>query len=99
MRIVRFAFTSALLLTALAATTLTTLAQSASGNYQFTLEDKATKYVEFSAQKLADGTTSGSMNFNANYFMSKNYFYNLYYINLQLPKIKKKNIIHYPRHH
>src|ERR1043165_545830 len=64
MRIVRFTVMSALLLTALAATTLTTLAQSASGNYQFTLEDKATKYVEFSAQKLADGTTSGSMYFN-----------------------------------
>src|ERR1043165_5390516 len=64
MRIVRFTVMSALLLTALAASALTTLAQSASGSYQFTLEDKATKTVEFSAQTLADGSTSGSLYFS-----------------------------------
>ncbi len=64
MRIVRFSIMSALLFSALAATTLTTLAQTASGSYQFTLEDKYTKSVEFSAQKLADGSTSGSLAFS-----------------------------------
>lgn len=64
MRIVRFTFLSALLLSGLAAASLTTRAQAASGNYQFTLEDKATKTVDFSAQKLPDGTTSGSLAFS-----------------------------------
>jgi hypothetical protein len=36
-------------------------AQSASGTYQFSLEDGYTKYVEFDAQTLADGSTSGQM--------------------------------------
>jgi hypothetical protein len=64
MRIVRFTFMSALLLSGLAAASLTTRAQSAGGSYQFTLDDKSTKSVEFSAQTLADGSTSGSLYFN-----------------------------------
>jgi hypothetical protein len=64
MRIVRFSIMSALLLSALAASALTTFAQAAAGSYQFTLEDKYTKSVEFSAQKLADGSTSGSLDFS-----------------------------------
>jgi hypothetical protein len=62
MRIVRFTFLSALLLSGLAAASLTTRAQSASGTYQFTIdEDKTVKYVEFDAKRLADGSTSGSV--------------------------------------
>ena len=64
MRIVRFTMMSALLLSGLAASALTTRAQTASGTYQFTIDDKAVKYVEFDAQKLADGSTSGSMFFS-----------------------------------
>ena len=64
MRIVRFTIMSALLLCGLAASALTTRAQSASGTYQFTLDDKLVKYTEFSAQKLADGSTSGSLFFS-----------------------------------
>jgi hypothetical protein len=63
MRIVRFTLTAALLLCGLAATALTTRAQTASGTYQFTLVDGYKKYVEFDAHKLADGSTSGSMYF------------------------------------
>jgi hypothetical protein len=55
---------SALLLSALAASAFTTLAQTASGTYQFTIDDKAVKDVEFDAHKLADGSTSGSMFFS-----------------------------------
>jgi hypothetical protein len=64
MRIVRFTFLSALLLCSLAASALTARAETASGTYQFTLEDKYAKYVEFDAQKLADGSTSGSLFFS-----------------------------------
>jgi hypothetical protein len=61
MRIARFTFLSALLLSGLAATSLTARAEAASGTYQFTIDDKAVKYVEFDAQRLADGSTSGSL--------------------------------------
>jgi hypothetical protein len=64
MRIVRFTFLSALLLSGLAATTLTTRAESASGTYQLTIDDKSVKNVEFDAQKLADGSVSGSLFFS-----------------------------------
>lgn len=64
MRIVRFTFLSALLMCALAASALTARAESASGTYQFTLDDKLVKYVDFSATKLADGSTSGSLFFS-----------------------------------
>jgi hypothetical protein len=68
MRIVRFTLMSALILCGFAATALNTLAQTsspaASGTYQFTIDDKAVKYVEFDAHKLADGSTSGSMFFS-----------------------------------
>jgi hypothetical protein len=64
MRIVRFTFLSALLLCSLAASAITTRAEAASGTYQFTLDDKYTKYVEFDAQKLADGSTTGSLFFS-----------------------------------
>jgi hypothetical protein len=58
MRIVRFTLLSALLL---AASALTARAEAASGNYQFTIDDKTVKYVEFDAQRFADGHVSGSM--------------------------------------
>lgn len=58
MRIVRFTLLSTLLL---AASALTARAEAASGNYQLTIDDKAVKYVEFDAQRLADGSVSGSM--------------------------------------
>jgi hypothetical protein len=68
MRIVRFAFLSALLLPCLAAAASGAGAQTggptASGSYQFSLGDRYTKYVEFSAQTLSDGSTSGSMFFS-----------------------------------
>lgn len=64
MRIARFTFMSALLLAGLAATTLTTRAESASGTYQFTVDDKSVKYVEFDAQKLSNGSVSGSLFFS-----------------------------------
>src|SRR4051812_20481614 len=61
MRIVRFTILSALFLSGLAATALTARAEAASGTYQFTVDDKAVKYVEFDAQRFADGSVSGSM--------------------------------------
>lgn len=64
MRIARFTFLSALLLSGLAATTLTTRAESASGTYQFTVDDKSVKYVEFDVQRLASGGVSGSLFFS-----------------------------------
>ena len=64
MRIVRFTFLSALLLSGLAAASLTTRAESASGTYQFTVDDKSVKYVEFDAQRLANGGVSGSLFFS-----------------------------------
>src|SRR5215216_6587394 len=39
-------------------------AETARGSYQFTLGDRLTKYVEFDAQKLADGTAAGKMFFS-----------------------------------
>ena len=39
-------------------------AETARGSYQFTLGDHLRKYVEFDAQKLADGTTTGQMFFS-----------------------------------
>ena len=64
MRIVRFTFLSALLLSGLAATSLTTHAESAAGTYQFTIDDKSVKTVEFDAQRLASGAVSGSLFFS-----------------------------------
>src|SRR3954468_15682745 len=64
MRIVRFTFLSALLLSGLAAASLTTRAESASGTYQFNIDDKSVKYVEFDAQRLATGAVSGSLFFS-----------------------------------
>jgi len=61
MRIARFTILSALFLSGIAATALTARAESASGTYQFTVDDKAVKYVEFDAQRFADGSVSGSM--------------------------------------
>jgi hypothetical protein len=61
MRIVRFTILSALFLSGLAASALTARAEAASGNYQFTIDDKTAKYVEFDAQRFADGSVSGSM--------------------------------------
>jgi hypothetical protein len=64
MRTLRITSLLALLL-AIFATAQTAAAQSsASGSYQFTLTgDKYLKTVEFSAQTLADGSTSGSIYF------------------------------------
>jgi hypothetical protein len=61
MRIVRFTLLSALFLSGIAASALTARAEAASGNYQFTIDDKTVKYVEFDAQRLADGSVSGSV--------------------------------------
>jgi hypothetical protein len=58
MRIVRFTLLSALLV---AASALTARAEASSGTYQFTIDDKTVKYVEYDAQRLADGSVSGSM--------------------------------------
>ena len=49
-----------LILLALATSSMA-IAQSASGAYQFSLEDGYTKYVEFDARKQADGSTVGQM--------------------------------------
>lgn len=58
MRIIRFASTLTLLLTAFA----TAGAQStASGSYQFTLGDKNLKYVEFDCQSLPEGGATGRL--------------------------------------
>ena len=61
MRIARFTIMSALLLCGLAASALSTRAQSASGTYKFTIDDKTSKYVEFDAHRLSDGSTTGSL--------------------------------------
>jgi hypothetical protein len=58
MRIFRFASMLLLLLTAFATARAE---QAAKGSYQFTLGDRYVKYVEFDAQTLADGSTSGRM--------------------------------------
>lgn len=63
MRTLRITSLLALLLMIFAAAQ-TAAAQSAAGSYQFTLaDDKYLKTVEFSAQTLADGSTSGSIYF------------------------------------
>jgi hypothetical protein len=46
------------------ATAQSASAQSASGNFQFSLDDGYTKYVDFAARTQADGTTTGQMTFN-----------------------------------
>jgi len=55
-----FASILALFLLTLATSTVTN-AQSASGAYQFALDDGYTKYVEFDARTLGDGSASGQM--------------------------------------
>ena len=56
------AFVSILALFVLAlATSIVTNAQSASGTYQFSFDDGATKYLEFDAKSQSDGTASGQM--------------------------------------
>ena len=57
MRIIRFASTLALLLTACVAAH----AQDARGTYQFTLGDKYVKYVEFGCTALQGGGATGSL--------------------------------------
>jgi hypothetical protein len=57
MRIIRFASTLALLLTACAAAS----AQAAKGTYDFTFGDKLVKHVEFDCQALAEGGATGTM--------------------------------------
>ena len=65
MRIVRFALTSALLLSGLLPATAAFAAeQSASGSYQFTLGDRYVKYVRFDAQALPGGGATGSLYFS-----------------------------------
>ncbi len=60
MRIIRFASTLVLLLTACVAAR----AQDAKGTYQFTLGNKYVKYVEFECQALKEGGATGRMNFS-----------------------------------
>ncbi|MDT4896537.1 MAG: hypothetical protein QOH25_1614 [Acidobacteriota bacterium] len=60
MKIKAFPSILALFLLGFAASQLAT-AQSASGTYQFSLDDGYTKYVEFDAKKQADGSTTGQM--------------------------------------
>ncbi len=68
MRIVRFALTSALLLSSLAAVPRAFAAraagQSASGSYQFTAGDRFVKYVKFDAEALTGGGATGSLFFS-----------------------------------
>jgi hypothetical protein len=59
-----FASILVLLLLGLATSAVTraqTAGQSASGSYQFSLGDGYTKYLEFDAKTLSDGSTSGQM--------------------------------------
>jgi hypothetical protein len=63
MKIKAFASILALFLLCLTAPQVVN-AQSASGNYQFSFEDKYTKQLEFDARKNADGSTSGHMFFS-----------------------------------
>ena len=67
MRIVRFALTSALLLSGLAvpgAFAARAAGPSASGSYQFTAGDHYVKYVKFDAQALEGGGATGSLFFS-----------------------------------
>ena len=57
------ALTLAVLMLAFSALAPDAAAQSSKGFYDFTLVDGYAKHVEFDAQKLADGSTSGSMYF------------------------------------
>lgn len=50
-----------LFLLALATSPVTTTAQTASGTYQFSLNDGYTKYVEFDARGRSDGSATGQM--------------------------------------
>ena len=63
MKSIAFASILALFLLGFAAPQTAT-ASAASGTYQFLFKDKYTKYVEFDAQTLADGSTAGSMFFS-----------------------------------
>ncbi|HEY0320958.1 MAG TPA: hypothetical protein VGC66_08410 [Pyrinomonadaceae bacterium] len=63
MKIRTFATFFALLLLSLATPSLTS-AQSASGTYQFSLEDGYTKSVEFDAQTDASGRTTGQITYS-----------------------------------
>ncbi|MBD0372271.1 MAG: hypothetical protein ICV60_15620 [Pyrinomonadaceae bacterium] len=60
MKMKAFAPFFALFLLCIAAPAVTK-AQSASGNYKFTLDDGAAKYVEFDAKGQADGSATGSL--------------------------------------
>ena len=57
MRIIRFASTLVLLLTACVAAS----AQGAKGNYQFTMGDKLVKTVDFECQALKEGGATGAL--------------------------------------
>lgn len=64
MKIRTFASISALLLLCFTATSMThaqTAGQSASGTYQFYLDDGYAKYVEFDARTQTDGSTTSSL--------------------------------------
>src|SRR4051812_3185378 len=64
MKIKGFTLSLALFMLGLAApqlATAQTAEQSASGTYQFSFQDGYTKYVEFDARALADGSIAGSM--------------------------------------
>jgi hypothetical protein len=65
MRIVRFACLMALLLSGLAtAASARPFLSSAKGVYQFALEDKRAKYLEFDAQTQPDGSAAGRVFFS-----------------------------------
>lgn len=67
MKIVRVISVVALLLPTFVTTPLTSARASepsASGSYQFSLGDRYTKYVEFDARRLADGSATGHMFFS-----------------------------------
>lgn len=64
MKIKAYASLLALFLLGLTTTQLVsaqTAGQSASGNYQFSFDDGYTKYVEFTARTLSDGSATGQM--------------------------------------
>ena len=63
MKTSRFITIIALLFTALAGATVAA-AQTAGGSYQFTMDDRLTKYVEFDAQALSGGGATGRMFFS-----------------------------------
>lgn len=57
-------FALCLLLGAEGATRAQSPGQAAAGSYSFAFDDGAAKQLDFDAQNLADGTTSGSMSFS-----------------------------------